>query len=613
MRKIFHKYNEWILIGLTGGVVAVAYLFLLKQTTSLHGFDQIPVLGYLWILFCFCTWLLWRRVIKRRLKGYSTRWNLLWFLGSLAGGLWLANNIPLFYPGSLGSSTAVPIINKVIFLGSSGIAIGLLLFVAIIFLAGRRTSPYSLPAQDEMTKQQGEGGYSSLQTAEKGKKLRWLVYALPMISVWVVYLLAFWPGMMSADSMDQWGQMLTGQYVDHHPAFHTFTIWLLTRIYPSPAVVALAQIIALGLVAGAILAYFEKLGVRRWMLWLAVLLFAVTPVNGTMVNTLWKDIPYSTALLGFTFLVFKLVQTKGQWISQKWSWFILGITSALVMLIRYNGPPIILGVFVLLIAFFYRQWKPLMISAALAAGLFFGIRGPVFQLVHVAPSSDLVDWTTSLYKITMQSSPGTASAAVIDEMSPINLNWDCSILTKVNQAYQAELPITNVSFSQEAVNLVAHIPNLLIYNYRCLRSLVWVIWDPNGLVLNASHVQVLDDPNPFGIVPDSKIPAMRDAIAEFVVNTSSNTGINWLVWRPALYLYVFLFIIAIQAARNRNPLLLLATAPILLQSIGSTMILINPNFRYHYAAYLMAFIFWPLLFNFPSPVSKGLNQENNNT
>jgi hypothetical protein len=47
----------------------------------------------------------------------------------------------------------------------------------------------------------------------------WLRFALPCAGIWSVCLLAFWPAIMSVDSLNQWGQMITGLLVDIHPPF----------------------------------------------------------------------------------------------------------------------------------------------------------------------------------------------------------------------------------------------------------------------------------------------------------------------------------------------------------------------------------------------------------
>ena len=55
------------------------------------------------------------------------------------------------------------------------------------------------------------------------------LYTLPMVAVWGIYLLTFFPGMMSPDSNVQWGQILSGQFNDAHPVFHTLSMWLVTQ------------------------------------------------------------------------------------------------------------------------------------------------------------------------------------------------------------------------------------------------------------------------------------------------------------------------------------------------------------------------------------------------
>jgi hypothetical protein len=141
---------------------------------------------------------------------------------------------------------------------------------------------------------------------------------------------------------------------------------------------------------------------------------------------------------------------------------------------------------------------------------------------------------------------------------------------------------------------------------RCARSLGWVIWDPNGEVRNPSHAQVWIDPNLYGIQPDSKIPTLRQWLSNWVVKTSYNPNLNWFYWRPALYLYINLFLVAVLIIRNRNLRFGLLCVPILIQTISFTLILAAPNFRYHYAVYLVSLISLPLFFS--PPVTEGSSE-----
>ena len=319
-----------------GAFLSIFYMVWLMNDSPVHGVKLLFVLSYLWVFFSLASFLVWSRFLAPRLGPYTLRWKILWALGSLLAGFWLADNIPVVLPGA-------GMVKGIYFL-CTGFGLGSLLFLLSVFLVTRFRPP----------------------NPPVSRRFRWLVFALPMIAAWIIYLLAFWPGMMSADSLDQWRQVLSGSFNDHHPAFHTFTIWLLTRLSLTPAIVALAQIVALALVVGAILAFIESLGVASIWVWTACLVFAISPINGTMVITLWKDIPYSTAMLGFTYLILRLAQSKGSWIASVRSWMILGITATLAALFRHNGLEVIFATFPLLILGFRRLWKPLVSAFALS-------------------------------------------------------------------------------------------------------------------------------------------------------------------------------------------------------------------------------------------------------
>lgn len=569
------QIRKWIPAGIAGAILAVFYLFVLNQQSPIGGLSKIFAFIYLWGFFSLAVYALYSRIIYARLKEFTPTWQIAWMTGCMAAGVWMTHNIPLPYPPPLTGMAPFPGFHKLVFLLSAGFGIGLILFTVSLYLATRP------PAQSE---------------PQQSMRFRWLVFALPMLVVWAVYLLAFWPGMMSADSLDQWGQAMSGRFNDHHPAFHTILIWLLTRITPSPAVVALAQILALGLLAGVILAYFETLGVRPQFLWAASFVMAVFPVNGTMVATLWKDIPYSTAFVGFTYLILRLVLSRGEWIRARWNWISLGLTAALLSLLRQNGFPIAFATLLALCVAYLRQWRFLLASLALFTGLYLGVRGPFYQVLDVKRSDLLLESSTSLYSIAAYADTGSQTEAAFQVLRPFSQGWECDITNEIKTLSQEEGLGREESIGESAVNLMKRAPGVLLYSYRCRRSIVWIIYDPYGPIYNPSHAQYWIDDNPYGIKPDTKFPYLREKASAFVDYTSSNPKVNWLIWRPALFLYLFLLVVAVLTLKYKDSRVLLLSLPILLQSLISTIILIQPNFRYHYGAVLLALLFWPILF-----------------
>jgi hypothetical protein len=547
--------------------------------------------GYQWVLAVlvfilaniFAAFLIDRLIFGYALiciHSYSIYWKIGLFGAFLFAGIWLSFNIPLLSP-PLYLNPFIPSFGvKLAYRVSTGIALGLVLFFVSIWLA--KLFP------------------PRVQTIHKpsliGSSIK---YAIPIALVWIIYLLAFFPGMMSADSMVQWEQVLTGHFVDHHPAFHTFLIWLLTRIVLSPAVIAIAQIIALAFIAGLWFAFFESLGIRCWVIVLIAFVFAIIPVNGTMVNTLWKDIPYSTAVLGLTLIIARVIFTKGTWIVSISAQIILGVTIALVMLLRHDGLILVVGTFLFLIMAYPNKWKPWLVSCLVCAILYFGIRGPIYNWVGVEKSSTLKEASLSLYSIAAYAIQGSETELLVSSIELTSPKWGCNIWTTINPDMLKSDLNRSISTAQIMINLLDRIPNILSYDARCSRSMNWIIWDPYGEVRNASHVEVLVDPNPYGIRPDSKIPALREWISNWVIKTSHDTSLNWFIWRPALFLYLNLFLSAVLIIRNHEPRFGLLSIPILIQSITFTIILAEPNFRYHYAVYLVSLVSIPLFFSPP--------------
>ena len=62
-------------------------------------------------------------------------------------------------------------------------------------------------------------------------------FGLPCAAVWVVYLLAFWPGILTEDSIEQWTDMTSGVLRGYHSPLQTTLHWLLTRLWFSPAII----------------------------------------------------------------------------------------------------------------------------------------------------------------------------------------------------------------------------------------------------------------------------------------------------------------------------------------------------------------------------------------
>jgi hypothetical protein len=508
---------------------------------------------------------------------YPLRWR--WFLAlvSLISGIWLTLNIRIPIPPLEQFGFLPPLVVRLMYLMIVGIDIGIIVLL-LVLVAARKVVFLS-------------------QKESQQNLFPFLKYWMAMTFVWGIFLLAFYPGIMTSDSIDQWNQMLTGSFNDHHPVFHTLTIWLLTRVALTPTTVAVAQILFLGYVTAKWFEFFENIGLSRWIIWISLFIFTLSPVNGTMVNTLWKDVPFSISVSAITLFLVKIVFSQGSWIQSWKSKILFGLVSAFILLFRHDGLPIGMGVLASVFLFYPQKFKHWIVTITLCLGFYFGVRGPLYEAVGVQKSTLLMQPSLSLYSIAGYAKNDSQASLIIQSFKIISPDWDCNIAGQINPEWRTTDLDYTISPIQIMTNLISRMPRVLIYFYRCERSMEWIVWDPNGEMRDASYMKGFVVSNPFGISHDSKIPWLRDIIADWVLNTSRNPSLNWFTWRPAFFLYLNLFVSLTLILRNRSLKFSLISLPILIQSVTFSLIFANPNFRYHYPVLLVSLISWPLLFS----------------
>ncbi len=516
--------------------------------------------------------------------------------------------IDLYSPTGTRKDIALPVRIEVswqsvmIFLAGA-ISLGTLLLVISIWLATR-------PIQAKAT---------------VARRWGWVGYAAPCITIWSIYLLAFWPGLMTLDSIDQWQQMLTGQISDFHPVFHTLTNWLVTRIWLSPAMVALAQITVLSIVAGLILMQLRKWGASRLVVWLTCILFALSPANGILVNTLWKDVPYSIAVLILTYFILQMVQDHGTWLNRKFAWVWLGTIAACVALYRHNGAPVAVGTLIILFIAYRQYWKRLALASALMLGMWLGIRGSVYQLLNVQPlPSSFFTAYIALKHVAAHLAQGaelTASEqAFLQQVRTGDLKWPYLCSTAEPLLYDGKLNSDfalshSAELTQLAIKLLQQNPKIDLDDQLCGSSLVWRLsWPPtpqhrfnvlpftignDGLPYTWKAPQGPKDPldyTPYRI--ESPIPTVSQFLIQNIRQMLQPDNISWL-WRPALYFYILVAASAIAAIRSRYWKFLLLCIPVVLNSLVLVMTLAQ-DFRYEYSVVLAGLLFsFYLIFSVP--------------
>ncbi len=177
-------------------------------------------------------------------------------------------------------------------------------------------------------------------------QIRWptfILYLFPSIMVSSIYLVAFYPGNMTVDSIVQWKQaqaILAGnwsQVSDAHPAAHTALLALLMSLWHSPAALAAFNILCVSSIVAYGAYSLEKVGFSRKVVWIYIILLSASPPFGMIVITLWKDVLFSAGLAFLTIIIMNMVVTHGEYLRTFRGIFLLFIAMLMMLFFRHNG------------------------------------------------------------------------------------------------------------------------------------------------------------------------------------------------------------------------------------------------------------------------------------
>jgi|GEM_PF-5624400 len=453
---------------------------------------------------------------------------------------------------------------------------------------------------------------------------KWLIAgALGWIIIWSLYLIAFFPGMMSADTIDQWKQITTRNFFDWHPAFHTLTMWLITRVWFSPASVAVVQIFLLSLVLIYLLNTLKSLGVSNWGIIVSVVLIAATPLTATMAITLYKDVFYTTAFVLFSAFLVKVVTSEGVWLEQRGMSMWFGLVGALVSLFRHNGIYVVFGTFLVLIFSYPKIIRAIVRAGFLTIILYAGVRGPLYEWLDVDREMTVLKTSPFLFQVAAHIDAGTSLRP--DQIQYLNEIWPSSIkvpyvCNNINPIqFGGILNTAPIIASPERLmdifwTTLLKDPKVNFRNITCQSSLVWRIsYPPNKSyatvpLYGEGGTLITMPPNDLGLALSPLFPDLTSSMADFLFK-SMRAKLSWLIWRPAIWLYISIFSFFLTALRLRSWRCLLVIFPLIVHSAIVFLVTLAPFLRYQYPACLMGLVSIALFF----PNSSQLNLDERNS
>ena len=438
---------------------------------------------------------------------------------------------------------------------------------------------------------------------------------LLVLMLWVpfgVYLAGFWPGVMTYDSLSQWAQA-TGRlpWTDVHPVLSTVGFWVAAK-FGSPAFLAAAHSLFLAAALAAVLRAVQELGAATWAVYLAGAVVVSAPSVGIFSVSLWKDVPFTAAVLMLGAQVLRLAAVRlrllgddtpgAQQIALRTLLRRAVGWAVLAMLLRQNG--VVVGVVVLLAVAlaFPRLRRRAAVAAALLPVVFLAVREVLLPGLGVLPAKTSIVQQIPAHDVAayVRTAPQTLTEDDWNRVEAVGtrgawaVGYDCRSLHPLIE--QGDFRNGAMDQFPEVVptlwrTLVARSPGVLVRHRICASELAWHPFGAKDAWFFTAGRAV--ERNALGL-KSAPLDETLDEKLNQAVSVTEKPGLRPFYWRAPLWIMLAFVVLGREAVRRRRPLWLVAASPILAQQIA--VVLANPaqDARYMAAAGLFAVLLLPL-------------------
>ena len=436
-----------------------------------------------------------------------------------------------------------------------------------------------------------------------------LAYAVPIILVWTLALLAFWPGLLPYDSLNQLSQAKSGIIFDDHPAINSIYMRVMLSIWDNPASPIIFRYVVLAGVAGWAIYLLRRYGVPGWAGWLLSAVLAISPVTLTTSINLWKDVPYAILFLLMMMFILRLTTTRGAWFKKPINWILFGVVAGLMAVVRHNGILPVAAIYFLGLIIYRKDWLRWVGALAVTAVCYLLVIFPLYSAFNVqsesAQMSIFSEWMgygLGAYVYHEVDMP-TEEMLYLDDVISVTTGWnyDCYSFSKSfgtgDRVFPGGRDFLGVFFERFLDD-----PLIYINHWSCNTEHLWRLShneNPSSALWAAMVADIDPETTEFfnlDLRSESKLPELKALLTQYANWSYEDHQVDWFVWRPAFYFYVGLAAFLINYFRTKN-IGYIYLAVILAVQVASLAIGIgSPWVRYSFPTMLVAMVSWPLLF-----------------
>lgn len=444
--------------------------------------------------------------------------------------------------------------------------------------------------------------------------------------IFLFWWMAFYPGLMSYDSVIYVVHVTTGPWVSDHSVVYDSLVWLTLHVTGDFGALTLAQTVAMSAAFAYTVAAFRRLGVPgRWTAVAAVILAALPP-TGTFVIFVWKDVPFVICSFLIVPTLAHLVSLRGlpQWRRDsrvRWLIVAIGLEMLGMMLFRLNGFLIVVVAAIAMVCLLSGIRLRLAAAAAAAACLAFVLNLYVYPAVGIERQASSLAYGIQYADIAVAyadkpSSFTTADKRLMAQVAPLAA-WQASATcydsdpTNRIPGFKARSAKMSGQLMSLWFRILGRTPNLILDARICRGSVAWSIFSgpaqqlgglavytdtisPDLYGLTARHAVAA---NPYrDVMVTRPLSSTLNVVARFLREVSLTPQLQWLLWRAAFWCYVSYVIVFVFARARRNWALLSLAAIVIGQQLG--VLADNPAqlFRYMVSPIFVGIMLVPLLF-----------------
>jgi hypothetical protein len=438
------------------------------------------------------------------------------------------------------------------------------------------------------------GRHTAQEVKDSG--IWWKFFLIPF-SVWCLWLIIFYPGILSDDSQVQWAQAVgKDQWNDWHPVFHALFNKLALLVWESPASAVILQIIFMSVIISRFGCFLYRRGVSKKALYILITAFALVPNNGILMVTLWKDIPFAAAVLWLNLVIIRLLCNDYQ---KKYSVIPdLAICLFFTTLFRHNG--IIIFAFVTAGLLFYiwkYKNKAVLTGLVISVLMIFSFKNFFVNTKHVIgnPASiKLVPPVKGIAAVMKYGGKLPADAAFMDTILP-HEEW----LDKYNPyspdlyMFKTKMVMLNKLDSVPAETVIKTYlecfkenPRLIIWDKLLGSSIVWDVAQPKYVTFRYLTSIV---PNNNGLESNSWKGGVR--VAKGYLKGTEHDGLVTIFWRIGV-VNILLLVLAVYVSGRNVKNWWLMYLPWLAGVLSLIIASLEQDFRFVYFVFVSFWFQW---------------------